>query len=258
MEMIPVPPHVVIRKVGVSAPVEAGGLFSWAVIIATAQHPSDVLLLQRKQGQWSHDLVPTILASYVAIAHQSGPDPLLAVVQPDLALPRDGNSLFLWARRAGWRQVAKVASSSAGAVHDPRLDYLDGEIVLSWLAQRSDGGYSAQAVGGELTPYRGSVLTLDSSVARGGRRAVFTLPPFPQVWALDHHDRRAPEVRLVWNSPQGPVLVGRIPNPFIGPFAAAAQSPSEVAVVGGIQDSTEDVVVTVVVRAGVRCAGQTP
>ncbi len=260
LEVIPVPPLGAIRRVGASAPVERSGLFSWAVILSTAEHPSDVMVLQRQEGQWSYELVPTILASYAAITPASGSDQLLAVVQPDLAIPRDGNSLFLWARRPAWTRIAKVASSSDGAVHDPRLDLLDGTDVLSWLAQRNGGGYSTLAVTGDLTRLPGPVVTLDSAVARGGRRAVFRLRSLPQVWALDHQppDGSAPEVRLVWNSHEGPSLVGRIHNPFIGPFAAAAQSPSEVAVIGGIHDQTDGVVATVVVRARVRCAGETP
>jgi hypothetical protein len=255
LENIPIPPHGVVRGAALSSPVEADGVFSWAVILATPERPSDVLVLQRKQGEWSYQVVPTIFASYAAITYASGSEPLLAVVQPDLELPSDGNSLFLWARRPGWVQIAKVASSSDGEVHDPRLDRLAGTSVLSWLAQRKGGAYSAHAVSGDSAGLGGSVVTLDSSVARGSRRAVFPVQSSPQVWVLDHqqHDGDAPEVRFVSNTGAAPTLIGQIPNPFIGPFAANTQSPSEILVMGGVQDKIEDVVVTLVIRSGFRC-----
>jgi hypothetical protein len=75
------------------------------------------------------------------------------------------------------------------------------------------------------------------------------------VWVLDHQqlDGDAPEVRFVSNTGEAPTLIGQIPNPFIGPFAANMQSPSEILVMGGVQDKIEDVVVTLVIRSGVRC-----
>lgn len=258
LENIPIPPHGTVRGAALSSPVEAGGVFSWAVVVATPERPSDVLVLQRKHGEWSYEVVPTIFASYAAFAHPVGGDPLLVVVQPDLDLTTDGNSLFLWARRPGWRRIEKLVGSSDEAVHHPRLDYAGATGALSWFGNRGPDGEHARTMSGTTHGFEGPIVTLDSAISRGSRQSTLWMNDVGRVWVLEHEGPEGAdrEIRLVLRSGDESVLMGRIPHPFLGPFVAASPSPQDVIVTGGIRDSSENTVATHVIRARVLCSSE--
>lgn len=255
LEVIPVPPHGSIRRVGASAPVETSDLFSWAVILSTAEHPGDVLVLQRKQGRWSHEVVPTVFASYAAIAYPPGSEPLLAVVQPDLELPSDGNSLFLWTRQPSWTRAAKLVASQEEAVHDPRVDFSGTTGTLSWLGDRGRNGQHARTMGGTPYGFAGPIVTLDLAVARGSRQSTVTLRDVGRVWVLDHRGQNglSHEIRFVGRSGDQAMALGTLTHAFLGAFVAASPRLAEIILAGGVQDSPGSAVATLVIRTRVRC-----
>lgn len=256
LERVPLPTLGTIQTAPIAAPVETNGVFSWPVLLSTTQHPADVLVLRREHGKWSHEVVPTIFASYAALAHPVGADPLLVVVQPDLDLTTDGNSLFLWARRSGWTRIAKLVASSEEAVHHPRLDYTGAVGALSWTGDRGRNGEHARTMSGTLHSFEGPIVALDSAVTPGSRQSTVEIDGLGRVWVLDHEGPNGAdrEIRFVMRSGDRIVRVGRIPHPFIGSFVAASPSPRDVIIAGGIQDSAAGVVATHVIRARVSCS----
>lgn len=111
----------------------------WAVPVRTDSGQIRVAVFERtEQGQWSVDVVPTVLAVSVDLAMDAEGAPVLAVVHPDRTLRSDGSSLFLWHRRGRqWVQGEKLVPSQREQVWDPVLDIRPPRHMVGWLGRSS-------------------------------------------------------------------------------------------------------------------------
>jgi hypothetical protein len=210
------------------------------------------------QGRWSRELVPTLIASYTALAYSPSLGLTLAVVQPDISLESDANSLFLWARSPGWRKISRVVSGSEAHVHKPTLTFVDEAAVLGWSSapQSPPGrGREARASVGDLEGRGGAVLNLDPSIRSNSSVVPIQLADSARIWVLDHATAQQGhgEIRFVREQNGRSRSIGAIPNPYVTPFRATTVASTELLTVGGIHDPAEDLAVTMLLKSRLAC-----
>jgi hypothetical protein len=256
LERLPLPEHGVIHPELVSSLVRRGDSLAWAMTLMTprAWHVS---LLERGGGQWSHEIIPTRHAR-VELARSDTLGLLLLVVQPDTTLPRDGNSLFLWGRRPGWQRLRRLVHGSGdGRVYDPRLDRSGSGDVLTWktpaLGDAEDRS-EARAMVGRVEVRNETVVTVDSAISGQSRIAHVTLADGRALWITDHPlpGRRDGELRFTSLSRGSPVVLGRIPSPYMGFTAAVPVGPAEL-LVTGLHYIPNRYLVSLLIRARLEC-----
>lgn len=258
LEPLPLPPAGTLRPSSMSSLIQFGDTLAWAMEITRPDHQRDIVVFQRHGGQWSFDTVRTTFTAYVDVAHSDSLGLILAVVRPDLTLPSDGNSLFLWARRPEWRELRKIVPSTTEEVHSPRLILSHAGDVLSWQAQvptATGSRWEAHAMSGHLEEKNGALTVLDSAVTSISPVVTVRLPRGPRMWIVDHLLSEGPEreIRIIQDSGGSAVKLAQVPNPFLAEFAATLSASSEILVTGALIDRDQDVGVSLLLRFKVKC-----
>ncbi len=261
VEQLPRPAGA-LRTLNASSLVEYGNTVALAVITATPDGFRNVTIFTRRGGQWSYESVPTLFTSYADLAYSDTLGLVLAVTQPDMTLPSDGNSLFLWGRGNGWKRLRKLVPSSRENVHHPRLVFSAAGGVLTWHAHVRTGsvvGTRAHAMVGHLESSE-HFVNLDSTAARLSSVRFVSLPDSSRLWLLDtgvgNGEQR--EIRLVRDIAGSPAVIGRMPNPFVSSFAAAPVDSTLVLATGMIVDQEQGVIVSSLLRLELKCRPSDP
>jgi hypothetical protein len=196
-----------------------------------------IVVLEQGQQGWTYDTLPVLFAVEAGLGRGAEGRPLLALVQPDLTLPTDGNSLFLWRRGETWTSLGKLVASQREAVNHPALGTGSrGDVVLSWKAQPSGTRRSElHAMANPERVPRPPVLTVDSAISFHSPRAPIPLGAeyfFVTDHVLENGHR---EVRLNRLARDGVQLVSilRPESTIAFPFGAARADDSTIVVVGG-------------------------
>jgi hypothetical protein len=258
IDTIPDAPAGRLVPSGASSLIRFGDTLGLALPIRTPDHQTSVAIFKLHQGHWSRELVPTLIASYTALAYTPSLGLTLAVVQPDLSLESDANSLFLWARSPNWRSIWKVASGTDAQVHRPTLTFVDEAVIFGWSAapQSPPGrGRAARARIGHLKDRNGPVIQLDASIRFNSSVVPMQFASGARVWVVDHatSDQRDGQIRFVREQDGLSQRIGAIANPYVTPLRATKVSPTEILIAGGMHDRTQDVVVTLLLRSRVAC-----
>jgi len=257
LEHLPAPPEALIRAAGASALIAYGDTLAWALRTTTPQHPDDVIVYERRGGAWTYEIVPTVVSAYSALAHSDSMGLLLFHVGPDLSLPSDRNSLFLWARHPGWGKIRKVVSSSVEEVFNPQVRRSGAGHTLNWIAEiRESGGTrrEAHAMVGRLETGRAQVISLDSAMPFAGSLQPVELRRGLRLWVLEHSSHNGGrEVRVVRDSSAVSVPMYRAPSPFATGFVAAATGSSDLVVTGADYDPVRQSVASMLIRYRVEC-----
>ena len=218
------------------------GSLTWAVVVRTAAGLYPVVVLQRGESGWSYHTVPTHFAGELDVARGRDGRLLLAVVQPDLTLPRDGNSLFLWRLGETWTSLGKLVASQREAAKDPALVIGAQRDVLSWGAVPAGAErLELHAMADPEQVPRPPILTVDAQISgdspiapvRVGREFLFVTDH-----VLEGDEREIRFSRLAQSDVQ---LVSAVRHGFIANFAATATDDSTVVVVGGRGETAQNV-----------------
>lgn len=257
IEQLPIPPVGEMKMAGASNLLVRGDTLFFAVRIALPSGGFNIALFERRQASWKVTVVRTD-ASYARLTYSDSAGLLLAVVRADVTMRRDGNSLFLYTREPDWATSRKIIQGYPEPVHDPVFSGSSEGPVLTWWGLLPTGGRQARAMIGALD--RGSpVLTLDSLVVRVA--PVLGRGGAP-LWVTEHVESPASsELRVVARGVDGtPTVVARTPNPYTGPYAAAAMSTEEMIISGPLlrRESAHPSLVTLLIRARVECAPRAP
>ena len=259
LERLPLPPSGTIRSQIITRLVPYGDMLGFAMRIRSADQQNHVIVFERGRDGWSYEIVLTQFGSYLALAHSDTLGLVLAAVQPDLTLRRDGNSLLLWNRGTTWKRLRTVAPSADGAVHRPSFTISPRGGVLSWVvAVPGTAGmtYEARAMTGRPEARNEPVVRLDSSVSRFRELYAAELREGRRVWVLDHvapeGDQR--EIRFVREEDGSASVFGRLPNPFVTAFIGAAPSDSTLLLVGGDVDAGRQTVASLLLRVHIQCS----
>ncbi len=257
IEQLPTPPGGEMKTAGASNLLVRGDTLFFAVRVLEPNGRFYIALFERRQGTWEVTLVRTD-AAYVRLTYSDSAGLLLAVVRADVSMRRDGNSLFLHTREPGWATSRKIIQGHPEPVHDPIFSGSSDGPVLTWSVLLPTGGRQARAMIG--APDQGSpVLTLDSLVVRVAPVLGRSSAP---LWVAEHLESPASsELRMVARDSGGtPTVVARTPNPYTGPFAAAATSVEEMILSGPLlrREAAHPSLVTLLIRARVECAPRAP
>ena len=268
LDHLPLPKEGRVDLSHVSALTGRGDSLTWAVTLEMPGRSRDVALFTRQNGRWSYEVIGTRGVSYVEPAYSDSFGVVLAVVQPDTAVPSGEQGLFIYARQPTWRKVA----SGAEPVYFPSFRSSPSGGLMSWWANLRDAGeerWEARAMAGPMGTRGGRAITLDSSVAHvaGPVEVMHGMP----LWVTEHvlsddgQEMHVPsnegrEIRVVRPSADSAVVLGRMPNPFTGPFGISATSPGELLLAGPLLDRSGQgpVITTLLLRARAECHGAAP
>jgi hypothetical protein len=257
LHQIPQPLDARVRLSNASALISRGDTLAFVSRVETPTQNTEAVVHFRRAGRWSFELVRTRPLSYAAIGVSESRGWMLVAVRGDTVPPRE-NALFVY-RRAGneWQLVRKMDGDSDPA-HQPTLD-LDGHVgVLSWWAMVSpadgSGRREARAIA-RVEHGATKIATIDSStsyVALAG-----AIQGAVRLWVTEHVESMAQpsELRFVAFDGEQVAILGRMPSPYLGFFAATVSKPSQVVVAGPLAEleTTTPTVVTLLIRARVRC-----
>jgi hypothetical protein len=233
-------------------------------VYAAAPYDSDSLgivavVFQRHDARWSAEIVDTERsAAYVELIDVPSQRLSMAVVQPDPALRRDGNSLLLYIQSPRWMRQRSVIPGAAQRVHHPTFTGAGTEGVLTWWAtDRATGIPIARAMIGLSANQDGRTLELDPVAA--WVTPVFGSGPFP-MWVVDHAQGNAHWLRVLGESRGVARELLAVPSPYTGFFAAAAVSSAELLISGPLfhADPARPRLVSLLIRARVECSGSAP
>lgn len=240
-----------------SSLIRYGDTLAWALRTPIPRHPTDVTLFELHGGVWRHEVIPTVNAGYLDIAHSDSLGLLLAIVQPDLSLPRDGNSLFVWTRQPAWQPLKKVVPSSREGVHGPSLVAGRTGFIATWEAVTpgSTEGPEVHASAGTWRDLGGDVMVLDSAATTHGRIAPVIFPTGMHLWIVDHliPTTGQRELRLVTSSEKAVIPLGSVPHDFPANYAAAVLNPSSLLIVGASYDAGERSIVNLLLQMEIVC-----
>lgn len=262
LEPIPMPARGTLEPANASSLVRHGENLAWAMILTPPMERSRIIVYELKDGRWSYEEVPTF-ATEVELAHSDSLGLLLAVVQPDPRLRNDSNSLLLWARQPAWRILRSVVPGSRERVLHPSLRFTPAGAVLGWIASvpRPDGSETMEmhAMTGKIMERDETVIVLDTDVGPFDLPIGLDMPGPSPVWIVDHRHEGSGEREIRFLRPDGavPAVAGSIRNPYITHFAAQALSDSEVLITGGVLDSAEQYVGSLLIRARMVCGSDT-
>ena len=222
----------------------------------------DVGIFRRAAGHWGVELVRARRASYAELHYSDSLGTLLFVVQPDPSLRSDVNSLLVYARRPGWEVVRTILPGGSQPIHGPRITASRSEpIVLTWQVedQRSMPPMRrARAMIGVTETTNGRIVEVDPDVTYS--TPVAGLPRFP-TWVTEHNaEGGSREIRFITDSLGKSYLLGALPSPFTGIFAATASGDSDILVSGPLfqADSARPRLVSLLIRARVECRSGAP
>lgn len=258
---LPLPPHVQPNMSSASEIVRVGDATVWAVVYSHRDSVGRVLVFEGRAGKWSYERVPARNPAYVAAAESDSMGLVLAIVQPDRSLRRDGNSLFLFTRRPSWSPLRRVVLGAEEPVHHPVLSLSPPTAVLSWFTPPRNREGETAVARALLDPLAGpasQIMTVDSAVAWSAIQ-VTTLQDGVPTWISDHVPSESPTQReLLFLRPAATgqvATVGRLPNPYAGLFNATALDRSRVLLSGSLIDSSLKRVVSLNLRVQVECRG---
>lgn len=259
LEELPTPQGARLDAVFTSSLVRRGDSLAWALRPLLQVYPRDVVVLQRRDGRWTHETVPTRGAVDVDLAYADTAGLLLAVVQPDPSLQADGNSLLLWAERPAWRIVRRLVHGyGEGRVYEPSLVRRpDGGLVASWATTVGEGPESRRelrALAGALAREQEPTRTLDADVSPWSAAPPLLLPDSTLLWVVHHllPGGEASELRFMRLSEGSPVELGRIPNPYRIRVAAVIPVDDEV-LVTGMEYTRDRFAYSLLLRARLEC-----
>lgn len=171
-EELPIPEDVErLNYRTASVPFAAGDSLLWGLSAAIRERPQRGLLYVRYAGQWQVDRLPGPWVLYLAPAWSERSGLVAAMIRPDTTLRSDGNSLFLYGYRDGWRVLQRIVlGSGEGPAYTPQWATTPDGLVLGWKAYT--GGFEGHpAISAEL-------LGDSASAARPSIAQVYLVPTF--------------------------------------------------------------------------------
>lgn len=190
----------------------ADGALAWA--FTTRGAPSVVLVLRGTGGEWESELIPTMAAEAEVFFGSNG-DLLLAALQSDTTLPRDGSSLLLRSQVRRWNVVGVLHSSARGQVNRLDVQQTGDTAILTWET-RAAGIYRVHT-SSIVAGLPGQAAMVDSSVITGGPLAPVRLRDAGRVWVTTHRGPEGlPLIRISTLAADSTIRpVGTIANPFV-------------------------------------------
>lgn len=262
LEQIPAPEGIALDPLFSSSLVRRGDSLAWALRPAMGSPRRDIVLVQRRQGRWAYEVVPTRSGADVDLSYSDSVGLLLAVVQPDPRLDGDGNSLLLWAQRPEWRIVQRLVHGYGdGRVYWPWLRRLPAGLVASWTTPVGEGPQTRQemrAMVGPLEAQTAPAVVLDTDVSIWSESApLLQAQAFP-VWVTHHTspDGGPGEIRFMGVAGDSVVEFGRVANPYKFRGAAVAPAYSELLVTGMEYVEDDGFAFSLLLRARVGCSGE--
>ena len=221
----------------------------------------NAVLFARHQGRWSSSIVNARGAVYIELASFDSLGLAMVVVHADRSLSSDLSSMFLYAQAPSWRIIRKLAPGGLQPVFDPRLMTTPRGTVLSWYIQDqavSPPVYRARAMLHLGESRDGPIIQLDS--------VVYVSAPIPgvagiPVWVTDHiESSQQRTVRFLTEAGGRPLELASFPNPFTGPFTAAAHGTSGILISGPLfhADPDHPRLVSLLIRLHVECSRRAP
>lgn len=265
LEALPIPPAGELLTAGASALLIRGDTTFLAVRVQESRAGIRIALYKRQRETWNITMLERNGAAYATLMYQDSMGLVLGVARADRnarevkfpgELAWDTNSFFLHTGPE-WRAARKILSGNPAPVHGPVLAFSRNGPILSWVAV-SPNGRQARAMIGSLAP-DGRVIVIDS--ATNHVVLVERLRESP-LWISEHVGSPAGvQLRFVGRGAgDAPVLLARMPNPYTGPFGAAATSADELVVSGPLlrRDAPHPSLVSLLIRARVECAVSAP
>ncbi len=234
-----------------------GDSLAWALVLTGERSAADVAVFVRGADGWSRETVPTQFGSEPNLAYAPGAGLVLSVVHPDVDLPVDGNSLFLYARRGSWRKMGKRVPSTKGQANDPDARFLGRNGVLTWRAEfRATGAIQERAMKGRIVDQTEPTIVIDEMVKREQ-----WLPPLPlpdDTWAFVTDHRRpddATEIRLTRLAGDSAQRLWVAPDSFASRITATS-TDSGVLITGGLVNEEHTAVYSELIEIAVSCGRQ--
>lgn len=247
LERLPVPEGEV-SLFPVSSLKRRGERLAWALTVDREPSWGEPVVYTRAEGTWSRETWP-FNVTYVDVAVSDGGGVVAALVRSDTTLPRDGNSLFLYAAD----RLQRVALGRDQPVHEPSL-VLGPTGALTWYAIVPSGEtfrHEARAVVGDLPWHGGPVLRLDPDVHRIG---YLPTPAGRPLWLADHvSSTENRSLRLIGLTAGRPSVLWEAPSPYEGSAAGIALTEREVIVAGPRVDRSGPSLVTLLIRLDLDC-----
>ena len=244
LERLSQPSGKALQYLNTSPLAEAPDTVVWAALTALEEHRQSVVVFERRNGAWSHEIVATPFASGVEAFHSPALGFVLAITHDDQGGDR---AAFLYTRRSGWtshRKLRMVGTDGRAVVlpRPPNVSFDRDSMRLAFSTPMP------LALGNREEP----LLTVAREL--GQSFSVVALGDSTILWATDYADSTGvSELRLDRPVADSTVSVWRSPNPFRGPFTAARRSPSEVLIVGPELDETHGVLASLILRIRVDC-----
>ena len=238
-----------------------GDSLAWALVPTIRSATRDLVLVQRREGQWSYELVPTGNAVDADLSYSDSLGLLLAVVQADRRLMSDGNSLLLWAQRPEWRILHRLVHGEVdGRVYEPRLRRGTAGLVTSWRTPVGAGPQTQEelrAMIGRLDAETPPVVVLDPDVSVWSEYAPLVQVQELPVWVTHHaeSDGSSGKIRFVGVAGDSAVALGGFENPYKFRGAAVASAASELLVTGMEYLEDDGFAFSLLLRARVECSG---
>jgi hypothetical protein len=263
LEELPRPSGVTLHPRLASSLLRYGDTLAWAVSASRPEGPRQIALFQKRDGVWSHEIIETQHAR-VNLAHSEELGLILVVVQADVTLRSDGNSLFLWARSPEWQPLRRLVHGyGEGVVNDVAFSLAADGGVATWHTSVWEAEGTARiemrAMRGRLEYQREAMVVVDSSVTGFGTwLSPVVGPGGARIWITDHvpTDGRRSELRFTTESGGSVAVLERMPNPYHGFIAAVTPAPGEI-LLTGLHYVPNRYIVSLLLRTRIRCHGGT-
>lgn len=257
LEPIPLPDGGSVKTGNAGAPIYRGDTLFWALPFRSPHH--DVAVFSRREGRWTHEIVPTRFALYPRLAYSDTLGLVLAAVGSGGDF-RAAEHLFLWTKRPAWQPLVLLVPETRERVIDPWISLDRGREVVSWVGMVTRNGVprqEAHAILGSLDPASG-VTVLDSAVTGWGDVPVRPIPGTrdgARLWALEHGESggATKPIRIIQDVDGSPVLRTSGDAPFVSGFAAAMPDPAWLLLAGGVHDPGRQLLISLVLRYRVEC-----
>lgn len=203
-----------------------GDRLAW---IAPLRPESFAAHFERRDGAWSHEIIPDAQVEVSALAYDARYGLLWAQFSEDPDLPEWQQSLRLYRLRDAWEPMSRVVvMPQGGKARSPAITPLDGGVTVTWMVV-GGGAHALVGIDGEGG---GTPVTLDLTAVQ-----VMALAPndHEPAWLVAPTAEPTEEDALsllVPGSPFGPRRVGSVPYPFTAPATAMATAPHELLVLG--------------------------
>ncbi|HEX8393200.1 MAG TPA: hypothetical protein VF665_12720 [Longimicrobium sp.] len=245
-----------IMSADLSPMARTGDTLAVAVI---AQVPNDfrrTIIFERRDGRWAYESLVTRFGMWAAPGYSPVSGLVMASVESDPYTPgSSGNTLFIWQRRGEWERTRRVIPGEEQGVQRPSLLFrADGSGSLSWMtAPAGRASWRAFAMSGNVAEKNEPVVTVEPATSVWAD--VFALPwnSHSDLWIMPHEDRPGEMSQIRFVDAAGNLL-HHLPTPFVTDIASVRTGNGEYVVVGGVYNTTELHVTTVLLRFQVECA----